>query len=248
MTAPTGAAVAGGSSSGAGHIDNTERFTDHLWRETAALRASIDDMEFLRRLGDGTLPLDVFRTYMEQDLLYLTGYAKALALVAATSPDPVASGFWAGAAASATSVEASLHQDLLGSDALPPAATEPEHSRACLGYVSYLIATAATESYAVAAAAVLPCFWIYADVGRRRAAGAEPGRARAPRHPDARGVAPYDGPAVPDAVSTARSLVDDAAAVATDAERAAMTAAFTTASRYEFLLWDTALHPQPSPA
>ncbi|MBM4495646.1 TenA family transcriptional regulator, partial [Rhodococcus hoagii] len=28
-----------------------------MWDRTAVLRAAIDDMEFLRRLGDGTLPL-----------------------------------------------------------------------------------------------------------------------------------------------------------------------------------------------
>ena len=68
------------------------RFTDRLWDETEQIRAAIDQLEFLRRLGDGTLPLDVFRTYIEQDAFYLEGYAKALALLAARSPDPVTAG------------------------------------------------------------------------------------------------------------------------------------------------------------
>ncbi|GAA3193727.1 hypothetical protein GCM10020255_094480 [Rhodococcus baikonurensis] len=62
---------------------STDRFTDRLWAETKVLRESIDSLEFLRRLGDGTLPLDAFRTYIEQDKLYLEGYSKALSLVAA---------------------------------------------------------------------------------------------------------------------------------------------------------------------
>ena len=49
---------------------STDRFTDRLWAETKVLRESIDSLEFLERLGDGTLPLDAFRTYIEQDKLY----------------------------------------------------------------------------------------------------------------------------------------------------------------------------------
>ena len=71
---------------------STDRFTDRLWAETKALRESIDSLEFLRRLGDGTLPLDAFRTYIEQDKLYLEGYSKALSLVAAHAPDPQSAG------------------------------------------------------------------------------------------------------------------------------------------------------------
>ncbi|WP_137725680.1 TenA family protein [Prescottella subtropica] len=224
------------------------RFTDLLWEHTADLRAAIDDMEFLRRLGDGTLPLDVFRTYIEQDSLYLTEYAKALALVAATSPDPQTAAFWATSAATAAVVESGLHEDLLSNGLLPESAGAPEHSPACLGYVSYLTATAATEPYPVAAAAVLPCFWIYAEVGRRLAASAHDVLAADPSHPYAQWVTTYDDPAFHESVSTARRLVDAAADAATPAQRDAMVRAFVVATRYEFLFWDTTLHPQPWPA
>src|SRR6478735_6809194 len=167
------------------HVNiSQDRYTDVLWAQTEQLRKSIDELEFLRRLGDGTLPLQVFRTYIDQDALYLEGYAKALALLAARCPDPATAGFWAKAAATAATVELSLHQSLLAGGTLPEpdqpapsgrsAGSAPAtHSPACLGYVSYLIATAATKPYPVAAAAVLPCFWIYADVGRRLASSAK---------------------------------------------------------------------------
>ena len=50
-------------------------------------------------------------------------------------------------------------------------------SPACHHYVSYLIATAYAEPYEVLLGALLPCFWIYAEVGRdihARAAPANP--------------------------------------------------------------------------
>ncbi|MFD4181809.1 TenA family transcriptional regulator, partial [Rhodococcus sp. NPDC058514] len=121
-------------------IEGTNRFTEHLWDRTKALRVAIDELEFLRRLGDGTLPLDVFRFYVEQDSLYLTGYAKALAILASRSPDPTTAAFWATSSATAAVVESALHDELLSGGVLPAAEREPQHSSACLGYVSYLIA------------------------------------------------------------------------------------------------------------
>ncbi|MEV0948207.1 TenA family protein [Rhodococcus sp. NPDC049939] len=224
------------------------RFTDHLWDRIKVLRDAIDELEFLRRLGDGTLPLDAFRTYIEQDFLYLTGYAKALSLVAAHAPDPDTAGFWAGSAATAATVEASLHKNLLTSGQLPESDTQPQHSQACLGYVSYLTAVAATEPYPVAAAAMLPCFWIYADVGRRLARSAREVLSADPSHPYAQWVTTYDAEEFQAAVATAREMVDAAAATATGPQREAMVDAFVIASRYELMFWDTVVNKQEWPA
>ncbi|WP_280421785.1 TenA family protein [Nocardia carnea] len=230
------------------HTTETGRFTDHLWDRTKALRGAIDDLEFLRLLGAGTLPPEVFRTYIEQDSLYLAGYSKVLAILSSKAPDAGAARFWANSAASAVSVESALHDELLGGGKLPARDGEPEHSAACLGYVSYLIATAATESYAVGAAAALPCFWIYAEVGRDLAARAAAVLAADPDHPYAQWVATYGAEEFQESAAAARTMVDAAAEAASARERDAMAAAFTVATRYELMFWDTALHPQPWPA
>lgn len=80
-------------------------FTDDLWAGTADLRRAIDELEFLERLGDGTLPFDDFAFYLRQDALYLAGYSEALALLAARAPDPEAAAFWASSAHTAAVVE-----------------------------------------------------------------------------------------------------------------------------------------------
>lgn len=222
------------------------RFTDLLWDAAEDIRHAIDDLEFLRLLGAGALPLDAFRRYLEQDSLYLGGYVKALSLVAAHAPSPTAGAFWASAAASAMD-EAASHESMLTGGALPPSTQTPEPSPACLGYTSYLTATAATEPYPVAAAAVLPCFWIYADVGRSLARAAQAVLDREPEHPYAQWVAAYDAPEFHAIVDAAKSFVDDAAASATPAQRQQMLDAFVVASRYELMFWDSALHPTPWP-
>ncbi|MQP31498.1 TenA family transcriptional regulator [Rhodococcus erythropolis] len=227
---------------------STDRFTDRLWAETKVLRESIDSLEFLKRLGDGTLPLDAFRTYIEQDKLYLEGYSKALSLVAAHAPDPQSAGFWSNSASTAATVESALHDGLLTGGILPAGSGRLEHSQAGLGYVSYLTATAATAPYPVSAAAVLPCFWIYAEVGRDLAASAREVLDADPSHPYAQWVTTYDAPEFHESVAQARVLVDAAAEAATETEREAMSEAFRIASRYELMFWDSALHQQPWPA
>ncbi|AJW38220.1 Thiaminase II [Rhodococcus sp. B7740] len=222
------------------------RFTDLLWDASENIRRAIDDLEFLRLLGAGTLPLDAFRRYLEQDSLYLGGYVKSLSLLAAHAPNPIAGAFWASAAASAMD-EAASHEEMLTGGALPASTCTPQASPACLGYTSYLTAIAATEPYPVAAAAVLPCFWIYADVGRSLAGAARAVLDRDPDHPYARWVAAYDAPEFHAIVDAARTFVDDAAAAATPVQREQMIDAFVVASRYELMFWDSALHPTPWP-
>jgi thiaminase/transcriptional activator TenA len=213
-------------------------FSDQAWARTAALRTEIEQLAFLTELGEGTLAPAAFRHYLEQDALYLAGYAKALALLAARAPDATAASFWALSAHTTGVVEAQLHEDLLSGELLAaagPATAELTHSPSCLAYVSYLIACAATESYAVAAAAVLPCYWVYADTGTRLAATAR----STPEHPYARWVAAYDDPGFQESTRRARELVDDAA-VAAPGDVPAMHRAFGTATRYELEFWRSA--------
>ncbi|HEV7870437.1 MAG TPA: TenA family protein [Modestobacter sp.] len=210
------------------------RFSDDAWARTAVLRTEIEQLAFLTELGEGTLAPAAFRQYLEQDALYLAGYAKALALLAARAPDAAAASFWALSAHTTAVVEAQLHRDLLSGDLLGKTRAS-EHSPSCLAYVSYLIACAATEPYAVAAAAVLPCYWVYADTGVRLAATAR----RAADHPYARWVAAYDDPGFQESTRQARALVD-AAAAAAPGEVPAMHRAFAVATRYELEFWRSA--------
>ncbi|MEZ0491400.1 TenA family protein [Kineococcus sp. TBRC 1896] len=209
-------------------------FTAAAWERTADVRGAVERCAFLAELAEGTLDPVAFRHYLEQDALYLQGYARALSLLAARAPDAGAAGFWASSAHGAAVVESSLHGDLLDSGLLPPGeGTAALASPTTLGYVSHLVATAATAPYAVGAAAVLPCFWVYADAGRRLAV-----RARLVEgHPFARWVAAYDDPAFQAATATARDLVD--AAARPEVEEA-MHEAFAVATRYEWLFWEAA--------
>ena len=206
------------------------RFCDKAWAEISEIRDAVHAHPFVTGLGDGSLSQPRFIHYMQQDSLYLAAYGRALALVAARAPDAAARKEFAGGARVAVEVEEALHARLLaqmGGSALP--ATKP--SPTGLGYASYLVSLAATAPYGVAIAGLLPCFWIYADVGA--ALNQQP----IPGNPYADWIATYADPAFLAATDRVKTLVE---AAASPAHEAAMLDAFVTASHFEWMFWESA--------
>ena len=210
-------------------------FAEAAWARTARLRAAIDALPFNRELTDGTLSHDRFRFYITQDALYLGQYARILALAGARGPDGEVLHAFASSALEAVAVEQALHEQYLaqfGLDATQPTAAEP--SPDCLGYTSFLLATAYHEPWEVLVAALLPCFWIYWDVGNtiaQHAAADNPYRAW---------IDTYSDEAFGAAVRTVIGIADRAATGATAIVRDRMMSAFVKSSQYEWLFWDGA--------
>lgn len=205
-------------------------FTDELWASISELRARIDRLPFLLALEDGTLPRDRFDHYLAQDARYLVEYARVMAHAAARSPTSTELVFWAERAANAVQVERELHQRHL--QHLDDVAMSPT----CLAYTSYLLAGCATWSYPVLIAAVLPCFWIYDDVGVRLKRRLDDLTV----HPYGDWIATYGDAAFTRATDQVRKLVDAAAEDAGRQDLEQMRAAFTAAATYEYLFWDAA--------
>src|SRR5215813_11493487 len=157
------------------------RFCDEAWKRTAALRAAIDRLPFITELTSGTLRRNRFQTYITQDALYLGQFSRALALAAAKGPDAATVQSFAHSAVGAVAVEQALHEKYLREFGLDPALiASAEPSPDCLGYTSFLLATAHQEPWEVLVAALLPCFRIYWEVGctiAERAAADNPYRA-----------------------------------------------------------------------
>lgn len=194
------------------------------WEEIASERAAIDALPFVRGLGDGTLAREEFMTYLAQDALYLRDYARVLAEASRLAPDQDAQAFWALGAHGALAAEMQLHESWLGevagTDAVAPASVT-------VAYLDHLLAVAARGDYAVLIAALLPCFWLYQDVGTRLHAQSHA------EHPYRSWLDTYGDAAF--AASTARAIeiVTAAAATADEGTRAAMLEAFRRSSRHE---------------
>ncbi len=217
-------------------------FTQTVLDENARLCADIRAMPFNVALADGTLPPEIFRHYIIQDAHYLEGFARALARAAVGAPDAEAVAQLAGSGAGAIAVERQLHAhylELYGVDAEAFAVTPP--TPACEHYVSFLLATAATRSVAEAIAALLPCFWVYRDVGHAIHAAASPD------NPYRAWIDTYAGEEFDDAVTAMCELADRLGAAASETEAARMRAAFAKSTLLEWMFWNSAWHRQGWP-
>src|SRR5213078_3368144 len=136
---------------------------------------------------------------------------------------------FAKAAEEAIVVERALHGGFfrdfgIGPDAFAATPLTP----ACDHYVSYLLATAYAEPFEVLLGALLPCFWIYAEVGRDILARES---ADNPYHA---WIDTYSGTDFQEAVARMIAATDAAARHASPALRERMHRAFTHATRLEW--------------
>ena len=205
-------------------------FCDHAWQRTTELRAAIHALPFNRELAAGTLDQARFRFYIEQDALYLDAYSRVLALAGARGPDGATLRLFAESAVEAVALEQALHAQYLAQFG----STEAEASPDCLSYTSFLLATAYHEPWEVLMAALLPCFWIYWDVGNAIARRATRGnRYQA-------WIDTYSDEGFGDAVRAVIAATDKAATGGSDGMRGRMMSAFIRSSQYEYLFWDGA--------
>ena len=219
------------------------RFTETAWQRAAGLRAAIHALPFNRELAAGTLSVDRFRGYIVQDALYLAQYSRVLAIAGARGPDAATLHIFGACALEAVAVEQALHERYLaefGVTAEQLAQAEP--SPDCLGYTSYLLAVTYHDPWEVLVAALLPCFWIYQDVGTavsREAAADNPFRAW---------INTYADEGFAEAVRKVIAIADRAAAETTPAIQARMLTAFRRSTQYEYLFWDSAYQQRTWPA
>jgi len=210
-----------------------EEIAEVWWERIAGIRAEIDRLPFVRGLAEGTLPARAFRFYLEQDALYLRGYARVLAEAARTAPDVTRQTFWAEASREALVGETELHASwLTPGRGVEEATFAAAPAEATTAYLDHLRSTAFEGEHAVLTAALLPCFWLYADLGARLHAGDLGDQARDPSHPYASWLATYADPGFARSARRAVSLVTESAATAPEAAER-MFAAFERSAAHE---------------
>jgi thiaminase/transcriptional activator TenA len=208
-------------------------FTDELWQSIATIYASILRHPFLRGLTDGSLPRESFRFYAVQDALYLREFARALSLAAARAPEDDWIIMFNEHAAGALRVERALHESFFREFGLSPedvAATPLAPTN--LAYTSYLLTVAYAAPFHEAITALLPCYWIYWEVGK------ELERAGSPDPLYARWIGTYASKEFGSLVRAVLDATDKTASRRQRTELDMMRRHFIVASRYEWMFWE----------
>lgn len=146
-----------------------------------------------------------------------------LAEASRLAPTPAEQSFWASSAHDAIANELELHATWLPTDALFDATP----SAVTIEYANHLLATVARGCYPELIAAVLPCFWIYVDVGSRLV------RHATDSNPYAVWLRRYGDPDLQVLNQKAIRIVTAAAATTTEDVRARMAAAFEISAQHE---------------
>jgi len=216
-----------------GNLGPVQRFSLELWSGIEDTYRAICEHPFITGLTDGSLERDAFEFYVIQDAHYLREYARALSVAAARAPAEADIAMFNEHAAGAIAVERSLHEAFfaeLGLSEQQVARTPMAPTN--LAYTSYLQATAYGGSFADLLGALLPCYWIYAEVGKALLAGSSPD----PLY--ARWIETYGGEEFAAVVRAVLELTDRLGPELSSAERARAAHHFAVTSRYEWMFWE----------
>lgn len=221
---------------------DTTTWSAQLWREIEPIYDAILRHPFVTGLTDGTLEPDVFGHYVAQDVHYLRDYARTLALLGAKSPTLAETAMFSRHAIGVVEGELALHASLLPELDLDPAsiAATPV-GPTTLAYTSYLLATTYAGTYAEGLAAIVPCYWIYAEVGKHLVAQGSPD----PRFQ--RWIDTYAGDEFAASVDEVLELVDRVGESLGAEEQVRARMHFTTTARYEWMFFDASYRREDWP-
>ena len=164
----------------------------------------------------------------------LLDYVRLCALTAARAPDPDTLGRLVDLAHATFHQELSLHRAYAAEFGLAEVDLDgAEKSAVCAAYTDFLLRTAATAEFVEVLAALLPCMWGYAELGRALAAKGLPAE---PRY--GRWIETYADPEFAGLAAWCAALLDRAADGLPAARLAACERAFLTSLRHELAFWD----------
>lgn len=195
-------------------------YTEKLWQLAEPIMAQIYASEFVSQLADGSLPEDDFYYYIDQDAKYLNVYSRTLASLSVSAPDSDEQLEWLEQAQGVLIDEMELHRGRLESEVAPI-------SPITRAYNTFLSEAVAVNGHIVGSAAVLPCFWLYAEIGVFFASKNYPNH----RYHD--WLTMYGGEGFTNGAKRAIARVEKQLSTASDAQREAAADAFEQACHHE---------------
>lgn len=214
------------------------RRADDIWQ-------AIFSHPFVVGIGEGTVPLDAFRFFVQQDYLYLVEYCRVRALAVAKASDLATMRHLAQFLMVNLEGEMNLHRHLARPIGISRAALDRgKMAPTNWAYTRHLLHVAHAYGAPDVVAATLPCLWTYSDIGRRLARWRRPRR-----HPVlTQWVRTYASPAMAERNRWSQAYLDAYARAATARVRARLEEHFVVSSRYELGFWEMAWTREAWPA
>ena len=138
------------------------KLSTKAWNNSASIYEAIINHPFNQELMKGSLNQDKFACYIEQDVLYLQDFARCHAIMASKASLDHVRKFLKYSDYTFVAEQEIVHQffkkafDFKESGLI---------TSATISYTSYMLRSCLNDSVEVGMAALLPCFWIYREVG-----------------------------------------------------------------------------------
>lgn len=205
-------------------------WSKQVWEKSLKIYNSILKQPFLKELSDGTLSNEIFGRYIAQDEIYLKNYYSQMFMLAELMTDPRHKELFLSFAQSGMGGEKAMHQMLIDRYGIE---TEIPASRVTSDYNSHICEGIATGKPCIALAAVLPCMWIYNQVGLHILSNA-----KLDDNPYKEWILEYGQEEFTEGVNQVLAMIDEWAAHADKETIKAMDYYFLKAALYEYAFWD----------
>jgi thiaminase/transcriptional activator TenA len=211
------------------------KLTEEMWTDIRPIYAKTLAHPFLKGLTDGTLPRAHFRFYLMQDAKYLRVFGQALGVLASKAPRQD----WAitlnqHSLGSVKEVD-TLHAIILRAYGVPlEQSRDIAMAPVNYAYTNHIMATALGKPFAYGLAAVLPCYWIYLEVGKELIKkGSKDTEYQ-------KWIDSYASDAYAKEVADVLDMMNAEAAKLDPESRHDVRELFKTSARYEWMFWDMA--------
>ncbi len=211
------------------------KYSQQLWQAGANLYSRVLSHPFLLGLVRGNLPAANFGYFLKQDGIFLDMYSRSICLLAARAPEAQDVLNFSRDAAEALAAEQNAESSWLAELGLEPEEEEEvEPAPTTLAYGRFLLSEVQSGGFLQGLAAVLPCYWVYHEVGRELA------RLGSPTAVYQRWIDNYSSEEFEAVTVRVRSILDREASTASPGSLTLGRRSYLIALRYEWMFWDMA--------
>ncbi|ALS00230.1 thiaminase II [Enterococcus silesiacus] len=214
-------------------------FTEEIRISAEAIWRESKEHPFISELKAGTLKPEIFRFYLLQDRYYLEQFSKIHLRAADLAMDQEVRACFLEGVKSLEAAEISVRNTFFKElDVTEKEISQTPIAPTAYHYTSHMYRELESKSLARTAAALLPCYWLYQEIGEELIESGSPD----PLYQ--RWIETYDSEVYRAAVIRQRKLTDYLAEQVSPDERALMQQAFIISSYEELNFWEMAYTKQ----
>ncbi|MGX7264006.1 thiaminase II [Enterococcus crotali] len=214
-------------------------FTEEVRASAEKIWQESKEHPFISELKAGTLSPEIFRFYLIQDRYYLEQFSKIHLKAAELATDKEIRTCFLDGVKSLEAAEISVRKTFFKElDVTEEEIIQTPITPTAYHYTSHMYREVGTKSLARTAAALLPCYWLYQEIGEELIESGSPD----PLYQ--RWIETYDSETYRAAVSRQRRLTDRLAEQVATEERLLMKQAFLISSYEELNFWEMAYTKQ----